>query len=527
MRRPWLNWPACLAAIVLFLGCAGPSLAHAVLIGSKPAAGEVVSVAPDRLELRFSEPVAPLAAQLLDSDGTTHALDDLAVEGSSVIVSLPALTGEGTRVVSWRAVSGDGHPISGAALFSIGAPSQTAPSDVVDADPAVAPLLWIVRTAMFIALFFGAGGAAFRMIASPLPGPARVICAVLVPVGLACTLAVVGLQGLDALGRPLTAMTDPEVWSVGLFTSYGKTCVAAALALVLGGVAALVRSARLAKFTSGAALVSIGTAVCLSGHASTAEPVWLMRSALFVHVTCIAWWIGALFPLAIHLRRGGSSRSLMRFSLIIPFAIVPLLISGTVLAVVQLGWPGPAWATPYGAILAAKLTLVVVLFSLASWNRWVLTRPAVGGNREARRHMRVSILGEVILVIAILGLVSGWRFTPPPRVLAAEAEQASPTLTLEDNGVVAAFSLGASGGATIELTDAQGMPLEVRAVVVALARPDLGIEPITTEAEKVRLGVWNAAGLTVPVPGDWLVEIRVRVSDFKLVRLAGNLDISS
>ena len=108
-----------------------------------------------------------------------------------------------------------------------------------------------------------------------------------------------------------------------------------------------------------------------------------------------------------------------------------------ILAVVQLGWPGPPWLSPYGLILATKLALVVLLLSLASWNRWVLTAPVARGQSAARRHMRWSIMGEMVLVVAILGLASGWRFTPPPRALAVAPMAQGTPLTLTGEGVAA------------------------------------------------------------------------------------------
>jgi copper transport protein len=91
MRRTRLALAGLVAAVLLLLACAGPALAHAVLIGSSPTQGQVLPIAPARMELHFSEPVSPLAVQLVDSDGTSRALDDFAVEGAIVLVKRPYL----------------------------------------------------------------------------------------------------------------------------------------------------------------------------------------------------------------------------------------------------------------------------------------------------------------------------------------------------------------------------------------------------------------------------------------------------
>ena len=316
-------------SIVLALGCAVPAWAHASLTSSVPASGAVLESAPSNIELRFSEAVSPLAASLIDPSGHASDIVDFSSSGSLLLIELPPLDGQGTRVVSWRAISGDGHPISGAVVFSIGTRSGT-PEQAIQTDPGVARLLWAVRALMFVALFFGTGGASFLVIASPLPRPVKLLCAILVPAGLLASISVVGLQGLDALGLPLSRIGEARVWAVGFSTSYGATSIAACVALLLGGAAVLTRGDRRAAVISALGLAAVGVAVSLSGHASTAEPQWLMKAALFTHVTCIAWWLGALLPLAILLKQDStiSAPPLLRFSRFIPFAIAPLLARG-------------------------------------------------------------------------------------------------------------------------------------------------------------------------------------------------------
>ena len=94
------------------------------------------------------------------------------------------------------------------------------------------------------------------------------------------------------------------VWETGLETSYGLTAIAAMVALfaALFAVEATWREAPVvARALSLAALLVAGFALALSGHASNAAPQWLTRPSVFVHVVCVAFWVGALLPL----HRGG------------------------------------------------------------------------------------------------------------------------------------------------------------------------------------------------------------------------------
>jgi copper transport protein len=40
------------------------------------------------------------------------------------------------------------------------------------------------------------------------------------------------------------------------------------------------------------ALLGVGFALALSGHASNAAPQWLTRPSVFVHVVCVTFWVG-------------------------------------------------------------------------------------------------------------------------------------------------------------------------------------------------------------------------------------------
>ncbi len=534
MRRSLLLLPviATLAALILWAASL-PALAHAALVSTSPPDGAVLEQGPAAVDLTFSEPVSPLAATLVRPDGTSVHLDDIAVSGAILSISIPAGGGgQGTSVLSYRVVSDDGHPIAGAIVFSVGAVSGTVQA-VPQSDTLASFALWLSRAVTYIALFVGVGGTGFRVIA-PLPPAARLVIALLVPVGLAGALATIGLQGLDSLGKGLPALVQPGVWTVGFSSPYGATS-AVEVAALLAGLVSLLSGRRVAVATSALAIVLTGLAVALSGHAAAAEPQWLTRTAVFLHITSIAWWVGGLFPLALVLRQGRrvSARPLIRFSRLIPFAIFPLILSGSALAVVQLGWPGPAWLTPYGLILAAKLILLALLFSIASWNRWVLTGPAARGDLVIRTHMQGTIFVELFMIFAVLALVAGWRFTPPPRAIeaaeaAVAAQNAGTEIQLTNEGIAADVTLASgragANAARVVLTSG-GSALTAKGVVISLSQPTLGIQPFKTTATLSPNGVWTASPVLIPVAGTWHIELQVRVSDFKLVRLAGEINL--
>ncbi len=174
-----------------------------------------------------------------------------------------------------------------------------------------------------------------------------------------------------------------------------------------------------------AGLAGVGVALAASGHASAAEPQWLTRPMVFVHGVGIAFWIGALVPLGLALKRQTVEAGpfLRRFSRAILPVVTVLAGAGVVLAFIQVQTPAALVDTAYGKLLVIKLALLVFLFTLAAVNRWKLTASAKAGSTEVQRRLVRSIGIELLIVLAIFGVAAGWRFTPPPRALAIAAAQ--------------------------------------------------------------------------------------------------------
>ncbi len=521
-----------LLALVLLVGLAAaqPALAHAQLLSTVPPADAVLAAAPASAELRFNEPVSVLVVSLIGPDGGSTDLTAVANSGETVSVPLPADLTRGSHVLSWRVVSVDAHAIGGSLVFSLGTATDTV-AIVPQSDATVAALLWAMRALLLAALFIGVGGAVFGLIA-PLPkGLLRPLGGI---AGLGALAAIVslGLSGADALGLPLVGVLEARSWATAMGTSFFFTVLAllGAFAFALCALRGwMPKPAALLAWLLGAA------ALALSGHAGAAEPQWLTRPAVVLHAAALLFWLGALWPLLVKLRANdpGTTTALQRFSRAIPFAILPLLVSGGVLAMVQMGPPGPHWLSPYGIILAIKLGLVAALLLLALWNRLGLTKPALSGAAGARRRLALSVRAEIVVVLLVLALVGGWRLTPPPRALAqaeeariaAEAERtAAPAFVhLMDAAVMANLTVtpGRAGPVTLDiaLTDFAGAPLAAEAVLVEFAAPERGIEPLRFTADSDG-ETWRVAPATIPVPGAWHVTLEVRLSRFSLARLS-------
>ena len=517
-----------LALVFAFLAAliqAPAALAHASLIRSDPADRAVVARAPAALTLVFNEPVSPLALRLVGEGGHTLELTDVAAVDATLTIRLPGPLPQGTHLLSWRVVSADGHPVGGALTFSVGRPSAGAPRPEPQADRARQWTLWAAKLALYVGLFAGIGGAFYaRWIAAGLlsKGAERLVSAAM-ECGLVAAIVSVGLQGTDALGVPLSGLKEPGLWAAGIATSYGRTVVIAALALVLGLVALRARSGR---WLSALALAGAGAALAASGHASAAEPEWLTRPAVFLHGITVAFWIGALVPLADALRAGRTGE-LARFSRAIPVPLVLLIVCGAALALVQVRRLDALWTTDYGLVLSAKLAAVFVLLTLAMVNRR-LTPRALAGDVVANRRIGTSIKAELAVVVLILGLVACWRFTPPPRSLLAAADQPVQAHIHTDKAM-ADIKIGVpqDGRRMIEvvLLDGEFGPLSAKEVTLFLSKPDAGIERLRLPAVHIEETIWRIEGAQIPMLGRWHVSVEILINDFEKTTIEDDIDL--
>ncbi len=166
---------ALLAGVVLALAPAAPAAAHASLLETDPAEGQVLAESPGEARLTFDETVSVSAdgVQVFDAQGES-VTSEAATRDEVLTVDLPDTLAEGTYVVSWRVVSADGHPVAGALTFSVGKPSAVVkkpPTNQEAADGTVRGILSAVQGVGYLGLFVAAGLVLF--VAWLLPGAAR------------------------------------------------------------------------------------------------------------------------------------------------------------------------------------------------------------------------------------------------------------------------------------------------------------------------------------------------------------------
>jgi copper transport protein len=236
-----------LVLVGVVLGGATPADAHAELIETRPANGEVLDTAPTEVFLRFSETIEipDRALEVFGETGDqvdTGEVGHVDGDGATLGVELPALD-DGAYVVTWRVGSSDSHPIQGAFTFRIGEGSQDEATALMarlvassGGDTTVGFLYGVDRFLGFAGMVLLVGGALFVVGLWPAGAGDRRVRRLLAGAWITVTVATVlafGLQAAYTAGESLSGVVDPSVVGDVFDTRAGRVWLVRLLLLVI------------------------------------------------------------------------------------------------------------------------------------------------------------------------------------------------------------------------------------------------------------------------------------------------------
>lgn len=141
--RPLSRALAALVAAALtavLIGFGTPASAHSVLLGTDPDDEEQLAAAPQEVSLTFNEDITELGTEVVitTEDEEVVSDGDAVIDGPVVTQGLVEDRPAGAYTVTWRAVSADGHPISGEFTFTAAesASGETGEEEGTDDSPA-------------------------------------------------------------------------------------------------------------------------------------------------------------------------------------------------------------------------------------------------------------------------------------------------------------------------------------------------------------------------------------------------------
>ena len=400
---------AALAALAL----PAAASAHATLTKTEPEYGTRVERSPKLVRLHFDQSVdaLPNAIRVYDPNGrVVSGKTLLRADGRTIDAPVSRLP-RGGYTVRWRAVSADGHVVSGVYTFGV----RIRPPLATDAFGAGGPTTseHLVRWLYFVALALLAGGLGFRLLVvrGPLGDAAQRRFYRLLAVGAIGALEVgilaFVLRAEEALQLPFVDFLYGDLSPLAK-TRFGYAFAAMTLGYAL--VAALVFLAWLSDrewLLWPAFLLAIGFAsgLSLSGHsAADAGSSWVSQLADWLHLSAAALWVGGLvqlafviWPLEPTLRR----QAFLRFSKLATLLIVVLLSAGTYLSILRLPHLADLWNERYGQVLLVKLGLVSLALAWGAAHHF-LVRPRLERGAPLFGGLPRSLAGESAVGMAIL-----------------------------------------------------------------------------------------------------------------------------
>jgi copper transport protein len=309
-------------AVMLAVVFATPAAAHAELVSISPANGAQLKTPPTQVKMTFTESVNLIdgGIRLVDEAGRTVPTSDPTVVGRTVIWPMPAELQEGSYVVTWRVVSADGRPVSGASSFGVGTAAAAAPGSAtgpatsdttgsVVATGSTAP--WpvvIVRLAGYAAFALFAGVAAFVILCAPgsSKNPTlQLLARVGLLGGAVAAVAAILVQGPYTAGVSMGHALNPRLLHETLATPFGTAMM---WRLGLYGILGLLawRLPRilnqLGNWLVPAGIAGTAATIAAAGHAAASGPLDLAVDAL--HALIAGLWVGGLLASS---RSGGRS----------------------------------------------------------------------------------------------------------------------------------------------------------------------------------------------------------------------------
>jgi putative copper export protein len=201
------------------------------------------------------------------------------------------------------------------------------------------------------------------------------------------------------------AVTPAVLTRTHFGTVWSMRAIALALLLLLAG-----GSSRAARTAACALALGIALTTSLVAHAADQGDLSLTALIDWLHVAAAGAWTGGLFCLAGLVLRDARgwppaclAALLRRFSILAGWCLAVVVASGIYNACVQLGSPHALWTTTYGAILTAKVLLVLAVAGLGAANRFVVL-PRLGAAGSAARPPAVR-LGQYVTWEAGLALL--------------------------------------------------------------------------------------------------------------------------
>ncbi len=543
-----------LASLVLV----GTAQAHAVVVKSIPAIGEILAQAPPEIVLQFNEDLQTdyTRVELFNdkNDVVNPGPGSLDPDDHSVLrLRLDDLP-DGNYHLTWWALSAvDGHQTSSTIPFGIGVAPES--MDLIPplgtADPALEVPSNAETAARWLNIAIAAvafGAIPFELFAlNQLLGQkekktkpqTRIIAWLRRLIVIGCTglvfatLAFVAVQALSISGGdPDLSLGDTTLNLLSGYTGW-ILIIRMALAIAVGAIAWRQPvnhiDAKAWWIMLGLAAAAVVT-FCLLGHgASMGSGALLAVPIDWLHVAATVCWLGGLVALAgtvFIVRKEPKAIALKalipRFSTMAIICVVAIAVSGLYSFLVHVGNLAFLTSTSYGIGILVKTGLFGLLFAMGAVNLKILSpRLKKLGNRMAR-PFSITVRTEITLGALVLLAVGALTSVAPSQtawiehqslwgnVQRMQAGDKGATLTLQ----VAPAKVGNNQFA-VDVNDPRPGANAIEGnVLVRFTLSNSGLGMLQVDMDQQENGRFTAQGNYFSLPGNWNARVILRRSGF-------------
>jgi putative copper export protein len=204
-------------------------------------------------------------------------------------------------------------------------------------------------------------------------------------------------------------------WSLLTQTTVGQVMLVQVVVLIFVALLGWVVLDRVTGIIISTLAVTAAFLPGLTGHSSLTDTHNAASISLGIHIVAMSAWIGGLIALVIYLLRSRSDSGLVirRFSALALISVVLLVESGLLNASLRLDGPAALVTSFYGAVLLAKISILVVLISFGWRARKKIGESAAQGPMN---NVAITLLAgrELLWMGLVLGLSVALSRTAPP-----------------------------------------------------------------------------------------------------------------
>ncbi len=549
-----------LATVAAALGLPSVASAHAYLVKTVPAASQVLNAPPSTIQLTYDEAVEPRFAiiSVTNAQGnqeTSGPVRRSPANPDTLVVPLRPHLPQGWYLIYWRAISVDGHPVSGAFTYAVGPAPGPAPEFRVPSISATAitPQLLITRWLMFVAVMAAIGlfvlrlFIARRVVRRVADAPLRALSVALIIASVAGLIVIPIYLDFATANDSLRSVFDVGAL-VPLFgvTAFGRAILKLELCFALFCVAAWVslwvdrpdrdhRSIAELTATLGALLAAAAVLIIpgTAGHAAQTSPRGLTLAFDWLHLAAGSVWFGGLAGLLVlwfatpaRDRVAVLSVVVPRFSKVAIGSVIVLAGSGIGEAVDHLPAVDALWLTGYGEAILVKAGLLLVALTIASGNllrstpRLAASRTSAELGEPAARLLRGLVGGEVAVVAGVVfaaALLSSLAPPPPafalqnsalarvgPGTVARTVNRAGYQLEL----LVSPNKAAAPDSFALRITK-NGQPVRGANVTLTFAMTTMQMPEQEYQLTEIRPGVYSRAAPALVMVGPWGLTFQI------------------